>query len=94
MSGIQIPQHLDEPGRVLWMTPDEAVLTTLAVLGCFMMGWYVQGLVTAFFLHQGMTKAKAGLSLQSVLARVYWWLPPQLLGMKRSPDAVIREYQG
>lgn len=94
MGGIQIPQHLDEPGRVLWMTPDEAVLTTLAVLGCFMMGWYVQGLVAAFFLHQGMTKAKAGLSLQSVLARVYWWLPPQLLGMKRSPDAVIREYQG
>ena len=94
MSGIQIPQHLDEPGRVLWMTPDEAIVTTTAVLGCFMMGWFIQGLVAAFLVNQLMTKAKAGLSLQSVLARLYWWVPPQLMGMKRSPDAVVREYQG
>tara|TARA_R110000744_G_scaffold91550_3_gene177586 strand:- start:15141 stop:15425 length:285 start_codon:yes stop_codon:yes gene_type:complete len=94
MSGIQIPQHLDEPGRVLWMTPDEAVVTTAAVLGCFIMGWLIQGLVAAFFIHHVLRKAKAGLSLRSVLARIYWWVPPKLLGMKRSPDAVIREFQG
>ena len=76
------------------MTPDEAIVTTTTVLGCFMMGWFIQGLVAAFLVNQVMTKAKAGLSVQSVFARLYWWLPPQLLGMKRSPDAIVREYQG
>lgn len=94
MSGNQIPQHLDEPERILIFTPDEFILVFSVVGFFFFIGELVWGLVAAFLIFQLYSKAKAGLSMRRLIGRMYWIVPPQMLGLSRSPDSVIREWVG
>tara|TARA_R110002072_G_scaffold56247_1_gene145807 strand:- start:530 stop:814 length:285 start_codon:yes stop_codon:yes gene_type:complete len=94
MSATQIHQHLDEPERILVFTPDEFILVIVVAIIGFAMGHLLLGLGGAFLAWQLVQKAKAGLSLRRLLGRMYWILPPVMLGMKRSPDSVFREWVG
>lgn len=94
MSGNLIPQYLDEPERILVFTPDEFVLVVICLGAGVLTGHFLIGLIAAFFLWQGVQKAKAGLSLRRLMGRLYWLFPPAMMGLKRSPDSAMREWVG
>ncbi|GLK53529.1 MULTISPECIES: type IV conjugative transfer system protein TraL [Alphaproteobacteria] len=94
MSGNLIPQRLDEPERILIFTPVEFVIVVLCLGTGLLSGHVLIGLIAALLFWQGYQKAKAGLSLQRLFGRMYWLLPPRFVGLRRSPDAALREWVG
>lgn len=94
MEPVQIPQHLDEPERILLFTPDEFILLIVVVGLGFIFKLFFLSIAAGFVVFRLYSKFKAGFSLRRLLARLYWAMPVRVMGLRRTPDAVIREWVG
>lgn len=94
MEPVQIPQHLDEPERILLFTPDEFILLIVVVGFGFVFKMFFGAIIAGFVAFRAYSKFKAGFSLRRLLARLYWAAPVRMIGLRRSPDAIIREWVG
>lgn len=94
MIANRIPQHLDEPERILIFTPDEVILCSVVLVGFFAAGMMLWGMVGSVVVYVVYGKYRAGLSVRRMMARVYWTLPVSMIGFRRCPDSSIREWVG
>lgn len=86
----RIPQYLDEPERYFIFTPDELVVVVvplgiLTIVANFLIG-LIAGL-TAFWL---LRRLKKGGSLTRLLWLMFWILPYEVMGLKKTPPAQHR----
>ena len=94
MSGSNIPQHLDEPERMILFTLDEFIVICMISVSGLLIDKLLEGIVAAFLFYYFYLKLKAGFSPSYFKRKIYWYFPSSMLQLKRSPDSLIREFIG
>jgi type IV conjugative transfer system protein TraL len=86
--------RLDEPKRLFGLTVDE--LIPLAIVGsvCFLMRFYVTGLLLVGVIHYVIKRLKGGEGFETLLQKVFWVMPEAVhkIAFKRTPAFVKRHF--
>jgi len=94
MDKYAIPQHLDEPARVMLWTVDEVIIFTIPfMLFLFVVDAPLTGLVVSATLAFMLRKIKGDSGYQYFYQMIYWYLPFGLT-LKATPPSHVRTYIG
>ncbi|OYW83531.1 MAG: type IV conjugative transfer system protein TraL [Asticcacaulis sp. 32-58-5] len=86
----RIPQYLDEPERYFVFTPDELVVVVVPLGILTIIANFLIGLIVAFGAFWLFRRLKKGGSLTRLLWLMFWLLPFEVLGLKKTPPAQHR----
>lgn len=86
----RIPQYLDEPERYFVFTPDELVVVVVPLGILTVFANFLIGLIVAFGAFWLFRRLKKGGSLTRLLWLMFWLLPFEVLGLKKTPPAQHR----
>lgn len=94
MDKFTIPQHLDEPARVILWTVDEVITFIVPfMLFLFVIDAPLTGLIFSSGMSFMLRKLKGECGYQKLYQLVYWYFPP-VLALKATPPSNIRNYIG
>lgn len=94
MDRYHIPQHLDEPTRIILWTIDEVVVF---IVPFFVLLWgfdqTILGVITGVVLVLGLRKLKGEQGHYFLYSIMYWHLPA-MVQFKSTPPSLYREFLG
>ena len=91
---LEIPKRLNEPPRIFWWDLDVALLALSAALAGMISGYFLSGCALGFLLAAAYGRAKSGKHPAFALHLIYWYLPPAVTGLRRTPPSYLREMVG
>jgi conjugal transfer pilus assembly protein TraL len=86
----RIPQYLDEPERYFIFTPDELIVVVVPLGLLTVLVNFVVGLLVGFACFWALRRLKKGGSLTKLLWLMFWLLPYEVVGLKKTPPAQHR----
>jgi conjugal transfer pilus assembly protein TraL len=92
-ASLEIPKRLNEPPRIFWWDLDVALLALSAALAGMISGTSERHAV-GVLLASIYGRAKSGKHPAFALHLIYWYLPPAVTGLKRTPPSHLREMVG
>lgn len=91
---LEIPKRLNEPPRIFWWDLDVALLALSAALAGMISGYFLSGCAVGLLLASAYGRVKSGKHPAFALHLIYWYLPPTVTGLKRTPPSHLREMVG
>lgn len=89
-----IPRTLDDPGRIFWWDVDQALLVCVFLVFGMVAGFLAVGACLGMFFGWLYGKAKSGKHKGFAVHILYWYLPAEVFGLKRTPPSHQREWIG
>lgn len=95
MSGkYHIPQHLDEPFKIILWTLDELFALVVPFLFCMLfLNYPLTGLIVGVVLMVSLKKLKGEQGHFFLYNLMYWYLP-QVIRFKKMPPSYLRQWIG
>lgn len=95
MSSYYVPQHLDEPFKLILWTVDEFLLfmTPMLIL-MFFFSSPIWGMVLGGLLMTGIRKIKGEQGHYFIKNLCYWYLPSWVFQCRATPPSYLRELIG
>jgi type IV conjugative transfer system protein TraL len=94
MEKSHVPQHIDEPARIILWTIDEVVLFLVPFLILFFVfDQVILGVITGITLVFGLRKIKGEQGHYFLYSVMYWHLPA-MIHFKSTPPSYYREFLG
>ena len=93
-ASLDIPRRLNDAPRMFWWEIDVALIFLGAVLTGMVAGFFITGCALGVLLAWSFGKAKSGEHPAFALHLLYWHLPAQISGLKRTPPSHQRDLLG
>ena len=93
-ASLDIPRRLNDAPRMLWWEIDVALIFLGAVLAGMLAGFFMTGFALGVLLAWSFGKAKSGEHPAFAMHLLYWHLPAQVSGLKRTPPSHQRQLLG
>ena len=93
-ASLDIPRRLNDAPRMFWWEIDVALIFLGTVLAGMAAGFFMTGCALGVLLAWAFSKAKSGEHPAFALHLLYWHLPAQVSGLKRTPPSHQRELFG
>ena len=93
-ASLDIPRRLNDAPRMFWWEIDVAMIFLGTVLAGLAAGFFIAGCALGALLAWAFGKAKSGEHPAFALHLLYWHLPSQICGLRRTPPSHQRELFG
>ena len=91
---VKIQQRVQEKGKFLFITADEAVFLIAPIFLGIISRHTVLGMIAGVLLWQAWVFIKGEGGLASLMASAYWWLPKEAPLYRSFPASHVSEWRG